>query len=232
MNQQKVMLASELFAYSQGTSCSGSYECHWCGGPCDNKRLHDDPPPTPFIRTTITSKKTSSPYECLACWLYRRKRVTIKWLSGMIEDRKTFCNYSWLITREDFRVIHHKEDKEALYKFLLKPTLRFCLSLISEKHTNLLQYAIVNTNKEILADTELAFTLNSVPYSYSIYELEEGLRHGSEGRLPGVRTLIELFGSYTLLPKEEPKKQERVGRPNRDPNPPEIPSHKRKVAGR
>ena len=114
---------------------------------------------------------------------------------------------------------------ELLYHFLLKPLGRWCLTLRADCRCwetgkggsafivpdpaitateNMLHVARANNVPEVLAGTEFVFTLNNAVHSYSPYELEQGLRHGKEGKEPGVRVLIELLGPHPL-PPEPPK---------------------------
>ncbi len=205
------MIASELFATSQGCKCDGEFECHWCGGRCTRKWIHDDAPPIPFVRSITTAIRPGNAFVCTGCWLYRRPRVTVQHLDGTQKDGQSLTKHSWWITPKDAWIIE-KEDHEKLYSYLLSPPSIFSLSLLSTgKVANLIQLAVVNRNDLMLADTLLYFTLDNIRHSYTVYELEEGLRHGLNGKMPGVRALIEKLGSF-LLPSIEEVKRER-GRP-------------------
>lgn len=107
------------------------------------------------------------------------------------------------------------EDYSKVYEFLLKPPIRFFLSLHSTGGPrNELHCTLLNDQPIIRADTELYFTLDNVPQSYTIYELETALKQGGVGRHPGVQTLIRYLGPGPQL-NGPPTKQDR-GRP---PNP-------------
>lgn len=206
--QVKLREASELYAYSQGSLCSGTEVCHWCCSPCDRKYMHDDPPPIPFTRSKSTARKGDSLFVCQGCYLWRLKRITIRFHTGRFQDRQEPCNHSWLITDGDSIVLDPLE-RSSIYPLILTPPLRFSLSLLSNpKVFNLLQLQKLNDFQEIKADTLLHYTLDNTPLTYTIYELEEGLRHGANGKMPGVRALIEHLGSYTL-----PEEKRERGRP-------------------
>lgn len=208
--ETRLKTASELYALSQGSKCTGKEECHWCCAPCNRSELHDDEPLIPFVKKQSSAKRYSSPYVCKGCWLFRMSRITIFSLSGKLKDRQAPCNHSWLITEDSAKTIQEGEYL-SLYPILLNPPLRFVLSLRTSNTPNPIHLQLVNDLDEIQAETELAYTLNGQPCSYNIYELEEGLKHGAEGKIPGVRTLINLLGPYAL-PIDEPKKKKR-GRP-------------------
>jgi hypothetical protein len=73
------------------------------------------------------------------------------------------------------------------------------LALIDENTCNHIHLAKANDLFEVKADTELQFTVNNIPMSYTIYELEEALLHGPNGKSPGVQALLRIFGQ----PKDE-----------------------------
>lgn len=214
-----MLLPSTLFAGSQGATCEGPERCHWCSAPCTRRWTHDDPPPTPFQRSSLSALVPGSPWVCLACWMYRRKRVTVTTLAERKQiDGQCLMHHPWLATPEDILVIT-KDDHDALYETLLFPPLKFCLSLVGRdgKVKNLIQFAAVNDLEKIAADTELHFTLNNHPLSYTIYELEEGLKGGLDGRMPGVRALVDFLGPYRKPGGvEEVKVKRERGRPKRN----------------
>jgi hypothetical protein len=191
--------ASELYALSQGGKCTGKEECYWCTAPCERKWVHDDAPPVPFTKKKTTAKRPGNLYICTGCWMYRMERITIRFLDNTFKDRQKPQSHSWWITKEDARSIG-KYDYDTLYSYLLNPPLIFSLSLISDINIpNLLQLQLLNNLDKIQAETELQFTLNNIPHTYTVYELEEGLKHGSEGKMPGVQALIRHLGPHQLI---------------------------------
>lgn len=210
------MTASDFFALVNTTLNKGSLECHYCASACENRWVHDDPPALPFHRNSSRAKRPNNAYVCAGCWLYRLQRVTVCFLGGGLRDRQTLSDFSWVIIPEGVWVVT-PEGHEKLYQLLLKPPLRFCLSLISREPSNLIQNAVVNDEKEIRADTVLKFTLDGVEMSYTVYELEEGIRHGGDGKMPGVRALLDYLG-----PRESDEEDDdmpvarRPGRPFRE----------------
>lgn len=211
-NTPKLTYASELYAMSQGAKCEGDQECHYCGSACERKWIHDDPKPIPFTKNIFTAKRPSNSFVCMGCWLFRRTRITIRYMNGEIKDRQDPANHSWLITDNDAQTISHM-DFPQLYSVLLYPPLRFSLSFITDPNCkNLLQCQVVNDLDCIQANTSIYFTINNSKYEYTIYELEESLKHGGDGKIAGARALVELMGPYNL-PEEKKRKR---GRPSKD----------------
>ena len=203
------MSAPQLYAASQGTRCEGKYECHWCGSPCDDLHRHDDPPPVPFVKYKSTAKRPNANWVCRGCALFRRKRVTVPYMSGGYSDGKSAADYSWWVTPQGAYAVL-QEHHAALYDHLLAPPLHFCLAL-RQKEKVLLHLAAVNELSEIKATTPLAFTLDNKAMEYTVYELEEALRQGTQGRIPGARALVEALGPFDLAAKRErgrPRKEE------------------------
>lgn len=197
--------ATELYANSQGMICEGDVICHWCGAHCQRRYLHDDPPPIPFVRSRSSARFPSNPYICKGCWLFRRKRLTVWNLGGEFKDGQCPINHSWWITSCESLVIDDN-CRVGLYEYLLRPPLKFALSLIDgEKIENLLHFCPVNDHEKILGDTPLLFHLNNIQHAYTVYELTEALKHGTEGKEPGVRALIALLGPYTLAREAPPE---------------------------
>jgi hypothetical protein len=58
-------------------------------------------------------------------------------------------------------------------------------------------------------DTPLDFTVNNIPHIFTVYDLQEAVKHGSTGKEPGARVLIKMLGPWKK-PKEE---KARVGAP-------------------
>lgn len=206
--------ASEFYAGSEGAACCGGQQCHYCTAPCTRLWRHREPPPVPFARSTTTAKKPESPWMCQACWLWQRKRVTVHWLSGGFKDCLCAMDHSWLIREGCARAVR-SECREELYKILLAPPLKFSLSLLEgdKPPPNLLQLHLLNDNAEVKADTELHYTINNIPHAYTVYELEETLLHGEDGRMPGARALLRVLGPMPGMVREEDKEKLRKGRP-------------------
>lgn len=204
------MLASQLFAIAHSRQCIGDQECHWCAGKCERKWPHDDLPPQPFVRSVSTALRPSSSYICQGCWLYRRPSVTVTFLNGGLKDRQGLFNHSWFLTPRGIDVIT-PADHTSLYPILLQPPLLFSLSFIDGRK-NLIQSCVVNQLNEIRKDTELKFTMDGMILTYTIYELEEGIKNGSDGKMPGVRMLIDRLGKCNLFQDDHKEK----GRPKRE----------------
>lgn len=208
------LLASELYARSQGEICQGNQPCHWCGAPCERLWTHDDPPPIIGVKSTIHARHPSSPYICRGCFLFKRPRLTVWFLGGGFKDGKCPRHFGWLITPKGSWAID-SENPSPVYEFLLKPEPVFSLSFLSEPGiTNRLQLTRVNELGEIKADTTIHYTINNIPHHYTIYELESAIRQGAEGREPGVQALLRLLGDYSL--PEASKEPRGKGRPSRE----------------
>jgi hypothetical protein len=124
--------------------------------------------------------------------LLRRPRVTVDFLDGSFIDCRSHQNYSLLVTADKTYAVR-EEDLPELRRRLLVPPLRFALSLVTPGHKNELHLALVNDFCEVRADTELCFLADGRVLSYSVYELTEAEKTGSDGRWPGVRLLCDLF---------------------------------------
>jgi hypothetical protein len=195
------MLASEMYASSLGARCGGPDMCHWCGGGCERRWVHDDPPPLPFVKTHGSAKFPTKMYVCEGCRLFRRPRVTVPFLGGGFKDGRPASSYGWLITPFESSALGDGSYKDLCGK-LLAPPLYFCLSLVEDhKVANLLHLMEVNDNPEVKADTPLHFTVNNIRHTYTVYELEKALKGGGEGREPGVRALVRILGSSLRLPE-------------------------------
>lgn len=126
------------------------------------------------------------------------ERITVRFLDNTFKDRQSPQNHSWWITMRESKVIG-KYDFETLYGLLLSPPNTFSLSLVSDTNVpNLIQLQQLNRHDKILADTTLSFTIDNTPHTYTVYELEEGLKHGAEGKMPGVQALIRHLGAYQI----------------------------------
>jgi hypothetical protein len=217
-----VKTASELYAISQGGKCTGNEECHYCGSPCERRWLHNEPPPVPFTKKKNTARRPSSLYICSGCWFYKMERITVRFLDNTFKDRQSPQNHSWLITKHEARAID-VPCHDLVYPTLLSPPLTFSLSLRSDfTIPNLLQLQTVNHLDKIQADTPLNFTIDHTPHTYTVYELEEGLKHGADGKMPGVQALIRYLGAYQKQQdkrgKGRPKVDERRSEDKIDPD--------------
>lgn len=220
MAMPKQTTASDLYALSQGTSNIGPEECHWCASNCKRIWFHDDAPPVPFIRSKSMAMRTNNPYICTGCWLFRRKRITVTELGGKWKDGQQPICHSWWITDKGAWVVNPK-DPESIYPLLLKPPNRFVLAILDGVAANHLQLMQVNDIAEIRAETPLRFTVNNIPHTYTVYELQEALEGAGEGKQigdggkqPGVGALIRLLGKRKSLVSElMPTENRGRGRP-------------------
>jgi hypothetical protein len=213
--------ASDIYAISQGKHNTGALECHWCASKSDRTWMHDGDPVRMHVKKDPTILRMANLYICSGCWHWRRKRITITFLDGTIKDSQCPMNHSWLITEKKARAIQ-KKDYSLLKSIILDPPLKFVLTLLADSITsgklnaptsieNRIQCAKLNDNSAIKADTLIYFTLNNTPHTYTVYEMEQAIKYGSDGKLPGVRALTNLLG----IPEtgEEPKTK-KVGRPS------------------
>lgn len=191
------MLASELFAMSQEIRLQGIHECHWCGAKCSDKWVHDGPPNLPFVRSSEPAKRIANHYICQSCWVWRKPRVTLSFINNTFQDSECALKRSWWITTNGSWAVRSLDFQE-LYKHVIKPPIQFCLSLINSGNvSNHLQCMVVNTHPEIRADTPLHYTLNNIPHTYTVYELEEAIKtNDANGTEPGVQALIRTLGPY------------------------------------
>lgn len=231
-NVEQSILASELYAITQGSKCEGTEECHYCAGPCKTFFPHGEVPPPMGVKRSYIAKRVNNPYICMGCWLWRRKSITVQWLDGTIKDRQTPPNHSWLLV-DDMRlngdgknawVIDTKlhpsgtPKNEQLYQKLLNPPTKFSLSFIEFGAQNHIQLCTTNEVVKVEAATPLSFTVNGLPFIYTIQELDHALRHGPQGMEPGVQALVRLLGPSDLFTEEERLKREaeknpKMGRP-------------------
>lgn len=205
MSNQK-LYASDLFALSQGTQChsNGFSKCHWCANPkCTSEFAHDDVPPIPFVRSKSTSLCPVEPYICYGCWLWRRERVTVRFLVDDFQDRQTAKNHSWWITEDNAYALRSQKDFDEVYRLLLKPPRKFILTLKEPGFDNLLQLCVANDPGGILGETPLYFTLNNIKHSFTVYEVTEAVKNGPAAYGPGVRALWQFLGE----PPEDVKKK-------------------------
>lgn len=206
----KLLMASMLFARSQGLECCGLWKCHWCGAPCSNEFIHDDPPPIPFVRSRSTALCPSESYQCVGCWAWRRPRQTAMFFGGGYLDRQTPKWHSWFIT-EDNALAIRELSYPLLYEKLVDPPRRFVLALrdLTNPVDTLLQVAKLNDPGGVLADTPLKFTLNNISHEYTVYELGEAIKHGPAGCEPGVHALVNFLGKPPEKVREKLREPER-----------------------
>lgn len=211
-------LASELFAKSLSRKCEGAEVCHWCGGPCDRRWTHDDVVSVPFSRTRSSARYPGNAFVCVGCWYYRRKSVTVRFLDQTYKDRQSLSCHSWLLTVDSIHGLS-PADHNSLYAFLLKPKLPFVLSLLSDAGNvveSLLHLACLNNQDKLQGDSELAYTLDNKRYTYTPYELEEALKHGTDGKSGGVKLLVDRLGPYSEVAAVDPEAKLERGRPKKE----------------
>ncbi len=209
-----MLTASMLYAKNHARECQGAHVCHWCGAGCGRQWNHGDDPPIPFTRSRSSAKFPHEAWQCVGCWLYRRPSITVVSLGGVIQDRKSLKDFSWVMTEAETKVILPGDSQRA-YDFLLSPSLTFSLSLLDRDgnhNGSLIQLAVVNKHESIRGDTPLGFTLNNQPYEYTVYELEEALKHGLDGKSGGVRTLVGILGKCEKIEPVTPFDEEVRGR--------------------
>lgn len=216
------LLASELYATSQNETCEGESRCYWCGASCPFRWAHREPPPPMFVKTDRRLIKCpGSAYQCKGCWLWGRQRITINFLSSAgfakgeppYKDVQCPINWSWYFSEKGAWAVRLDMDAGTLYEILMDPPRRFALSLLTTKDVkNHLQLVTANDPPEIKGDSPLSFNVDNVGYTYSPYELEHALEHGSTGTIPGTQKLIALLGPYKLTDEWRKKKRGR-GRP-------------------
>lgn len=209
------LTASDLYALVNGCANQGPFECHWCGSRCNSLFPHDDNPVLPFVKSKEPCKRPGNSYICWGCWNWRRKRVTVYFLSGVNGKEKGYADiqvinkHSWLITEKGAWALRHPIDYPMLLEFLSNPTCSYTLSIVTSGQTNFLQLAHANDMSIVDADTQMTFTFNNIPSHCSVYELEHAIKHGAEGKEPGIQTLFSL---YKPSPKPSANGLEKRGR--------------------
>lgn len=157
----------------------------------------------PFRRNTSKARCPSNGYICLGCQVYRRPRVTLHYLKEGFKDGQCLRKHSWWLTPEGVRILR-EADYPTLYQLLLNPPHVFCLVLHSPTRTPVeLHLAVLNEHSVLKAETDLIFTLDNVQLSYNSYELEHAIRHGVDGKSPGVQQLLSFLGKPPTLPEKE-----------------------------
>ncbi len=198
------MTASEMYALSQGSSCAGQFQCHWCSSPCSSMFFHDDVLAIPFRKSVSGAKNPSSHYCCVGCWLWRRKRLCITFTDKSFKDGQCPQKHSWWVTNRDATAI--QTPCPDIYDRLLNPPLQFVLSFTDGTTDNHIHHAIANDFPiSIENDSRLWFTVNNIGHSFTLYELEEALRGGEgTGKEPGVQALLRLLGPAPAHLKNKP----------------------------
>jgi hypothetical protein len=200
-----MLSARDVYATASGFSLSGPDRCHYCGGACERTTTHNEPVPVLLGRTDtygVTRKKAEwaaypgLPYVCLACQAWRRPRITVPYFGGGIKDGQTARKHAWYCTPGGAWGVGPSSGPKLMER-LLSPAARFFLALLEgdEPPDNLLQCFAVNDNDEIKAETPLHFTVNNVPHTYTVYQLEQaGLRRTTQGLDPGAAALVRILG--------------------------------------
>lgn len=217
MTPDPILTAPTLYALAEGDRCEGDLECYWCGAPCGRQFPHDDRPAMPFVKADRRFvKRPGSAFTCRGCWLFRRRRITVRFLSDAepkFLDIQCPLNHSWVVTERAAYGVRPDRDAAALYELLLDPPLRFALSLIVNEKTNPIQSAPANNLTEIKGDTPLSFFCDWAGFTYTVCELEHVLLTDKpDGAMPGTRLLYSLLGPYQL--KEERSERRKRGRPS------------------
>lgn len=208
------LLASELFAYAHEARCEGPFACHWCSAPCSRTHIHDDYPLpiiAPGYRLRSLARRPSSPFICRGCWLWRRKRVTITYLNGDFKDGQAASKQSWLILPSKGAFALNESCREEVWPFLLKPAKRFCLAFYDgeENHLQLMQAVDLIG---VTIETPLRYTINNIIHEYTVYDLEQSIKHQEE-KTPGVRGLVRMLGKLPDAQPVEVKKGRPKGKP-------------------
>ncbi len=216
------MTASELFAIAHSTKVSGEDNCYYCAAPCKRLLLHDQPPPGIGQKRAEPAMRPGSGYLCIGCWLYRRPRVTVHFLRPegeyCFKDGQCLKNHSWWLDESGVWGID-EQSHPVLWEKLLKPPLRFALALRegAAAPANLLQVSVANDLLDVRADTKMHFTVNNVAHTYTIYDIEEGMKQGTNGRESGVAVLFRMLGmpprkEVVTVPKGKgrPRNEDRV----------------------
>ncbi len=205
---------SQIYAIANNGTCEGEMECHWCGSPCKRNFFHDDVLPFTIGGKREYAKKPMSPYICTGCFLFRRKRITVWFPDKEFKDSQAPARHSLLYGKYECLALR-KGSGKFIYPKLLSPSLFFVLALIDENQDNPIQHHVSNCFEVISSSMELEFTYNSKPFSYTINDLENALKHGMNGAPPGAAHLVRYFGEWEF-PKEEkedPPKEIKRGRP-------------------
>jgi hypothetical protein len=210
-----------LFAHAHGQEIRGPARCHWCGNPCDRLWPHDDLPPLPFTKQKYHALCPSEPWVCVGCWLYRRKRVTLRFFSGDFRDGQAAGDHSWLLTEGGFWGLSpYCLKSPQLREFFLKPPLRWALAVRDgrEPPACLIHRTPLNDLPEVQVGSLLRFTINNVEHTYSVFELSQAMAHGTPGKQAGTRELFRLLGEPRLKPPLPPPPPSVGGRP-KEPEP-------------
>jgi len=184
-----------LWAVAHGDTCSGKYECHWCGNPCKDEVVHDDHPPIPFVRNSRSSAlRPGNAFICKGCQIFRRKRITVTGLGGGFADSKNSKDFSWWCSERGAWILE-KKDFPVLYPILLTPPLKFVLALRdSSGGDNVVHMMVCNAHEQIKANTELFFTINGVKHNFCLYDLQSCIVDNIGSSSPGVAALVRFLG--------------------------------------
>lgn len=213
------LTASQIYALSQGSKCEGDRPCHYCGGPCGRDIPHGEAirlftgRPVGGVR-----RNPSSPYMCVGCWLWRKKKVSVPWLSGGVKDGGTPARFDWVVGPAGAWGIS-PACRSALYRRLLSPEGPFFLMLWEgDGPPDHVIQCCPGNDGPYENTTEIGFALNNHALTYSVHELEQAARLGPQGRDPGVRALLRVLGDVPaeltahLKPPERPEDTDPKGR--------------------
>ena len=204
MESSAKLTATQIYTLSQNKKPSkGKESCHFCSSPCDLSLVHNEPKADIGTKRTYLAKMPGSPYTCLGCWLFRRPRLTIRFLDKTYIDGKCPIDWSWFITETEALSFKSINMSPFVYKILLNPPLKFVLAIVEDSIKNHPQLMVSNDLESIEKDTKLNYTFNGRHFVYTIYELEQALRHGTQGIEPGVQELVRRFGPHQLPAEEE-----------------------------
>lgn len=186
--------ASALYAHTQGSFNSGMWRCHFCGACCSELYEHDDPRREVGQKRLVFAMFPANPWMCRGCWLWRRTRLELTFLDGSRQTKQCPRNHSWFLSSgQAFAITPHCYP--TLYDKLINPPRCFSLSLLEGSGSiNHLQLTLTNNLPCVLANTPLRYTINGVPHTYTVYELEEGARNDEAGIEPGSRELLRYLG--------------------------------------
>lgn len=211
------MLASDLYAKSNGKTNKGHQRCHWCGAPCGIEDLHDDQERIAFRRWKSEAAVPDSHWQCLGCKLFRRLRYTPTNLNEKDGPKGSPQHSSWFIIDKRARRIDHSCYAE-LREIVLKPPSQFVLMFLEVEQVNKLHLAKLNEHPEIRTDTPLLFTVDNVVHTYTVYELESAIQNGGNGVGGGSRWLASHLKPWgTEMQSSEPITDDEDDEPQSQP---------------
>lgn len=219
MSETSGMTASFLFAKACGYRLEGMHRCYACGQPCHDKNRHGLARPVIGEKRDPKLRCPASPYLCNGCMAWNAPSRTVSFLTNTeLRDRQSAKKHSWYASSFGAWGLRResKTDATAMWERLLHPPIPFFLSVLDlsadPKVENKLYHCVVNDELIVRGDTELTFTVNNQPLTYTVYELETArTAQDPTGLSPGVRFLWDWLGP---IPREiEAPKREHGGRP-------------------